>query len=601
MPTAVLPINLLFAQARTGQPVQLVFGRRSTGVTPPPQEAQAQQLICATVQHRCQNARAAAGTATHRLQQTLQAGLTAVHRQQQASPAGVSVQYRSRDALRRFAFAQTRWQDAQRIGGRTAIQRSQTARRLYALAHSIWQNALQRRNGSHVRWQNCLRPIVTLSQNGQDAQWAARTLILTSSGALPVYLLPGIRWQDALRAWGGNYTPPPPLPPQPCWQPNANGHVPLLFVDAYSNQLPAQLVFRCRGKRSLVTPQQPALLVIPILRSYIMINSVTMHRAHDNTELPLLGFGMRLDRESWTWSFTATLPGAARALVQDAAAPKPLRVTAGVNGQSIELVIERVSRSQSFDDDTMEVQGRGLSALLAAPYAPVRSHGNAADRTAMQLATEVLTNNGVGIGWSVDWFLTDWLVPGGAWIQRGSYIDALNDIAAAVGGYVQPHDTAQRVQLLPAYPAAPWDWSNSTPDIELPIDATELVETAWLVQPDYNRIFVSGVSAGRLGRVTRQGTAGGKPMPMVTHPLITADAAVRQRGLAELGSMGRKTLRTLRMPVFSGTGIIKPGKLLRYTDEAGTAHTGISRAVSIDADNMPVLTQTLDVEFHGGF
>lgn len=590
--------QLVFTAAQSAS-TRLVFGAKTAaGGTPtePPVNTSAWRPIALTAGAAQQNGAAATVSNTVALQTAAQDALAATARWQRARPLSAVVMHRTYTAEQQYISPLAQMQPAQGVAvGAELVW--QSVRGTAAIA-SAWQ---QRGRSAGVSSQFRQQSGLPLSQVWAQQLQRGQTVLLVQQAQLARALSAAYglmaRLQDG--TWlpaGESYHPPlPPAPP--CYTPPAGDAVRLLFTDPAPAD--ARLVFRCRGRRAPAWPQP--LLVIPILRSYIMLNNVTMRRAHDNTELPLLGFGMRLDRESWTWSFTATLPGAARALVQDAAAPKPLRVTASVNGQNIELVIERVSRSQSFADDTLRVQGRGLSALLAAPYAPVRSHGNAADRTAIQLAAEVLTNNGVGIGWAVDWFLTDWLVLGGAWIQRGSYIDALNDIAVAVGGYVQPHDTAQRVQLLPAYPTAPWDWASATPDIELPIDATELVETAWMVQPDYNRIFVSGVGAGRLGRVTRQGTAGEKLMPMVTHPLITADAAVRQRGLAELGSMGRKTLRTLRLPVFSSTGIIKPGKLLRYTDEAGAVHTGISRAVSIDANNMPVLTQTLDVEFHGGF
>lgn len=59
-------------------------------------------------------------------------------------------------------------------------------------------------------------------------------------------------------------------------------------------------------------------------------------------------------------------------------------------------------------------------------------------------------------GWALDCQIVDWLVPAGAWSRQGTPIDAINDIATAAGGYVQPHATQPALRVLPRYPAASW-------------------------------------------------------------------------------------------------------------------------------------------------
>ena len=48
-----------------------------------------------------------------------------------------------------------------------------------------------------------------------------------------------------------------------------------------------------------------------------MINSIEIRRADDlsGPPLPCEGFGMQLNRQSWTWSFNATFHASARAAV----------------------------------------------------------------------------------------------------------------------------------------------------------------------------------------------------------------------------------------------------------------------------------------------
>ena len=215
--------------------------------------------------------------------------------------------------------------------------------------------------------------------------------------------------------------------------------------------------------------------------------------------------------------------------------------------------------------------------------------------TAQQLAIEVLKINGVSIGWGIDWQLEDWQVPAGAWALQGSYIDAINDIAAAAGGYVQPHNTEQELRILPKYPTAPWHWGDVTPDFEIPGAAAEVEGTEFMDKPQYNRVFVGGISAGVFGPITRAGTAGDLIAPQITHALITDSIAQRQRGLAELADTGRQALVSLSMQVLPETGVILPGQFVRYAGSETV--TGIVRSTSINWA-APKLRQTLEVETH---
>ena len=164
------------------------------------------------------------------------------------------------------------------------------------------------------------------------------------------------------------------------------------------------------------------------------------------------------------------------------------------------LRLERTSRDRRFlPQERWSVSGRGLAAVLAEPWAKSMPFGSPTQTlTAQQLAAEVLKVNGVSIGWGIDWQLEDWQVPAGAWALQGSYIDAINDIAAAAGGYVQPHHTDQVLRILPKYPAAPWHWGDVVPDFEIPGAAAEVEGTEFLDKPDYNRVFVGGMSTACL-------------------------------------------------------------------------------------------------------
>ena len=337
-------------------------------------------------------------------------------------------------------------------------------------------------------------------------------------------------------------------------------------------------------------------VLVPVRRVYMTTNNLTLTRASDGATIPAYAFGMSLDADSWTWSWQAQLHASALPLIQPGPGGDPVDVLATVNGQPFRLCVEQYARQRSFESTRISVRGRGRAAILDAPYAPTLNHGNTAPRTAEQLMADVLTINGVSIGWDVDFALTDWLVPGNVWTHQGSYISAVLEIAAAAGGYVQPHDTAATLRILPRYPAAPWAWGDLTPHFELPSAVVSVEGIEWQRKAAYNRVHVSGTSAGVLGEVTRTGTAGDAAAPMVTDALITHADAARQRGLAVLSDTGTQAHISLRLPVLEETGVIPPGALVRYVDGA-TTHLGLVRGTSLEW-GAPKLRQTLTVETH---
>lgn len=240
----------------------------------------------------------------------------------------------------------------------------------------------------------------------------------------------------------------------------------------------------------------------------------------------------------------------------------------------------RVNLRKSFvqvaTDDTDTYFGANV--IVAAPPQDERVSVTQA-RTARQLMDEVLTLNGISLGWSIDWGLTDWNVPAGVFTQQGTWMEALVAIASAAGGYLIPHPSDQSIHVRHRYPTAPWEWKNVTPDFVLPVDAVARESLRWLEKPAYNRVFVSGQDVGVLGQVTRAGTAGDVLAPMVVDPLITEAAAARQRGIAVLADTGQQIEVSLRLPVLAETGIIEPGAFVEYQDGSVTRLSVHQRAL----------------------
>lgn len=378
-------------------------------------------------------------------------------------------------------------------------------------------------------------------------------------------------------------------PSDPCYQPARGDRVGLLFSDRMPASL--DLLFRCKASGGPV-----ATIVVPVRRIYMQSNTVTLALADTGQPIPADRLNLSIDVDSWCWGWSATVPAGYLSLLQTDDANSRVELLATVNGTSFRLAVEKIGRSRSFGKSSLAISGRGRAAWLDSPYATVASRSNGVAMTAQQLMEAALTENGVSLGWSLDWRITDWLVPAGAWQHTGSAMSACQAIAGAAGAYIQAHRSDQTLIILPRYEVAPWNWPSATPDIDLPESVVTVEGVEWSDKPDYNTVFIAGQTDGILGHVTRSGTAGDKAAPMVCDPLITHADAARQRGTAILGNTGRQKLITLSLPILPETGIIVPGKLMRYS-ESGRTHLGMTRAVEVDCD-FPKARQFITLESH---
>lgn len=400
-------------------------------------------------------------------------------------------------------------------------------------------------------------------------------------------------WQQRLEnAWvprpGRTVVPGPVTPParDPCYLPDTN----LLFDLMWTAD--TGLVFICERHSTPLPPHTT--VVVPIRRIYMVVNHASLRRVDGNIELPTLSMTLGLDVDSWTWSFSAALPGRAFSELEPTGNGSPVEVEAVINGTVFRALVESIERTREFGTNDLRISGRGKTALLDAPYAPIQTFTNTQARTAQQIMSDVLTINGVPLGWSIEWGLADWSIPARVFSHQGAYIGALNKIAAAAGGYVQPHAASQTIKVLPRYPSVPWEWNSVVADFQLPVDGTSREALRWLEKPAYNRVFVSGQEVGVLGQVTRSGTAGEVLAPMVVDPLVTTAIAARQRGISVLSDTGRQIEVSLRLPVLAETGIIIPGAFVDYQD-GGASRRGLVRSTQVQV-GLPEVWQTLGVQ-----
>jgi hypothetical protein len=475
----------------------------------------------------------------------------------------------------------TQHQDAMRVPCQQRQSRFQDASRTPLWRSARHQDATARRTSRASRHQDAdHRQRISRRARHQAAQGLGRWFGWQNGTALHRLRSWRSGEQDAMRPPPGMWKPLPPEPPKPFWTTD------LLFAKPWDNS--ANLLFGWTGEREAV--------VVPVRSVYMVVNEVSLRRVSNNLQLPPLSFSLKIDADSWTWGFNASFPLYVLADLEPNVAGDPVELEATINGNPYRVLVESISRDRSFAEGSISVSGRGKSAYLDSPYAVSRSFSNAQDRTAAQLMGDVLTVNGSSFGWDVDWRITDWLVPSGAWAHQGSFISALKTIAEAAGSYLQPHPTLQTIRVLPRYATAPWNWNSVTPDIELPSALTTREGIEWVEKARYNAVYVTGVTNGVIGQVRRTGTAGDIIAPMVVDPLLTEAAAARQRGVAILGDTGRIANVSLRVPVLPETGIIEPGTFISYVD-GGTTRRGVVRSTSVDV-GYPEVFQSLGVETH---
>ena len=480
-------------------------------------------------------------------------------------------------------------QQATRLHGATGFLH-EGATPIEQIRVGVFQNATRLRDATRFAHQDGDRA----KRAGRSALWEnARLLTQRQSTDFQIASRRPVGWrgryQDAMRPPPGIsvwIVPEPPEPPR-CYTPI--GH--LLFTALAPAS--AHLLFFCQNHTD---PPDGEPVVVPVRRVYFVINNVTLHRLPDGLPVPVFNLALSLDAASWTWGFDALLPAAATSLVAPGSNGGPVELVASVNGTPFRVLAESISRERSFGDASIRVSGRGRNAVLAAPYAPVMNFQQPQARTAQQLMDDVLTLNGIPLGWNIDWGLTDWNVPAGVFTQQGTWMEALVAIASAAGGYLIPHPSDQSIRVRHRYPVAPWEWNTVTPDFVLPVDAVARESLRWIEKPAYNRVFVSGQDIGVLGQVTRAGTAGDVLAPMVVDALITEAAAARQRGIAVLGDTGQQIEVSLRLPVLAETGIIEPGAFVEYQDGSVT-RLGLVRSTQVEA-GMPEVWQTLGVQSH---
>jgi hypothetical protein len=496
---------------------------------------------------------------------------------------------------------ETPWGTVAQAAGNSAGDRWQSADKAHRETVAPWVEAKHAGRSSGARYGHgkpTHRHEVSPWQSGKAHQRAVTSRMNQAAKAMrPFAVAP---WQQGLvlSSYGGPMylTPPPSVNP---------GALPVLidmrFCTRYADDR-TTLIFG-RNSCGAVTPDAP-IYILPA-RYYMAVHSLEAHLLPSLTPIPIFDVAMAADVDSTVWTFSAKGPMSLFDALAPATAGTPTQIRITLDGLHFVFLVDKLRSEERFGQRQAVVSGRSATALVGQPYARQTSRLSTVAKTAQQHALDALQFSGVGL----DWGITDWLVPAGAWSHTGTPLAAVQAIAQAAGGYINSHRSEPTVLVRHPYPTlpggipgGPWNWEGAAgafaADVELAPDALITTSIERVDGPDVDGIYVSGATQGIQAHVYRQGTLGAKLAPMEVDALITANAAAQQKGYSVLGQAGAKHLVQIGMPVLTGganPGVLDVGQLVQIN------HTqpwrGRVRSVSVQTD-MPKVRQAFALERH---
>lgn len=442
-----------------------------------------------------------------------------------------------------------------------------------------------------------------LARHTAALPWHARLASARAAGLLR-WLHPGLARRSVTLPWGPAgrlpwhiLRPEPPAPPQP--------PSPFPRGDRVALNLGCALVGQ-PGLAPLNLGVTACYVVRPQQRTYIVINDVSVVRLPDRTPISVESLSISGNVGAWGYSLDMTLADVAHlALLKPAPSGDRREVEVAINGYIWTFLIEDYGHRREWGKSGASLTGRSRTALLASPYAPARAAVSAELRTVAQLADAEVADT----GFSVSYNTVDWGVPAGCWYYDGATpLDALGQLAEASGAVVVSHPADKALQILPRYPASPWDWADTTPDHVLQDDIILGESGQVRSAPDYNAVVVTGELDGQgiIARIVRVGSAGDLYAPQATHALIVDPAPAAERGRNIISDRGAQEDVEISVPLFpqplaAGTiGRVLPLELVEVQAAEG-AWQGLCTAARWDVrrtGDALVVEQALTLERH---
>ena len=333
---------------------------------------------------------------------------------------------------------------------------------------------------------------------------------------------------------------------------------------------------------------------IPNKNWWYIVNEIEVSRLDNGQKIHVFNGSYRTDRSSWCWSYNLTIPAFELSKL-DPIAGQPVILKIVVNGYQHLMLLENRTRSRQFASETYTLTGRSVSALLDAPSSPPRAFLQQNERTSVQLAQAEIDRSAYP-DLMLNWQLIDalgWIVPTESFSYNGSTpIKAIQEIAAAGGGFIYSEADSQAITVKPMYKKTYWDpIAISEYDILLPESIVTEQSTDYEVYPDYNGVTLTNDKTGQTGQIKRTGTSGDVLYESVNNRLFTSNQVMGSYGKSKLAKAGLVESHTFSMPLTSEIGQCKPADILAFNAE----FWGVVDSVSVSFTYSKV-TQSVTVE-----
>lgn len=303
---------------------------------------------------------------------------------------------------------------------------------------------------------------------------------------------------------------------------------------------------------------------------WYIVNEISVTRLDNGQNIQVLNGNYRTDRQSWCWSYTLVVPAFELSKL-DPIAGQPVILKIVVNGFEHLMLLENRTRSRQFAKETYTLTGRSPSALLDSPSSPPRAFLQENERTSVQLVHAEIDRSAypdLGLNWQLIDAL-GWIVPTESFSYSGlTPIKAIQEIAAAAGGFVYSEANSQAITIKPLYKKTFWD-SMSTDDYDILLPESIVTEqsTDYETYPDYNGTSLTNDKTGATGLVKRTGTSGDVLLETVNNNLFTSASVMGAYAKSALAKAGMVETHTFTMPLTQEIGQCKPADVLAFNAE----------------------------------
>lgn len=331
---------------------------------------------------------------------------------------------------------------------------------------------------------------------------------------------------------------------------------------------------------------------IPNQNWWYILNSLSVTRLDNGAEILVYDGSYRSDRSSWAWSYSLTVPHTEIAKLEPING-QPVILKIMVNGHEHHMLLENRTRSRNFGNITYTLTGRSQTALLDAPYAPLRSFLQENERTSVQLAQAELDR--VFSDTVLNWQLIDdlgWIVANNSLSYSNlAPIAAIKLIAESGGGFIYSEKGSNTLSIKPLYKKTFWDtFTVDDYDRLVPDSLVTSQSTDYELYPDYNGITLTNDRTGKQAQVKRAGTAADVLLPPENNPLFDV-VSMGAFGKSKLAKAGMVETHTLTMPISAEVGECAPGEIFAFNAQ----WWGIVESVSVSFSHAKV-NQTVKVE-----